>query len=241
MQFYNGKPQKIFNINVKKKGYVTYNDIEDCAFQNENNYFYMYNFFSNMQVSRINGLSGSVFNYFFGLNENVQDYMNDTRETLTGYTYNPLIDTTIIDNNFQTLNVECVDLASEHMASNTININKINCDKISNTTLKSNQINCNTLKCKYLEYENNIAMYLYFNNITIPINKTIERDELNFTDNVTNIKITLLPNYSVELLDNNNFVLFELRNDTDKIKYYQNVTVNAFTKIKIYLRNILIV
>jgi hypothetical protein len=97
------------------------------------------------------------------------------------------------------------------------------------------------LKCKYLEFNNDIGVYLYLNNITIPINKTIERDELNFTDNVTNIKITLLPNYSVELLDNNNYVLFELRNDTDKIKYYQNVTTNAFTKIKIYLRNILIV
>lgn len=238
MEFYNGKPRKIFNINLKKKQLITYEDIENMADTMTNNYFYYYNFFSNIQVSQINGLPGSVFNYFTGLNENVQDNFNNTREILTGITYDPTLDITTIDNNLTTNDIICDDIASDNMSSNTINITKINSNQISNIKLKSNEIYCNSLKSKILEFDNDIGVYLYLNNIMFPINKSLTKSQLNY-DNITTIKVTIKPHYRIDFY-NNNMLLVSITNNTDNIKYYQDVTDASFTKIRLYLRNILL-
>jgi len=239
IQFYNGKPQKIFNPTQKSKNYVTFGDIEDVAYQTQNNYFYLFNFFANIQVARINGITGVVFQYFYGLSENIQTFINNTRTLLTNYTYNPEKNLTTIYNDFRTLDVTCNNVASTNLASNTININKVNCNKITNNMLISKQINCNTMKCNYLEFKNDTGLFLYLNAVTFPINKSLNKSELNFTDSINSVKITLKPNYSVQFFKNG-AIQSQINNSSDNIMYYQNVTNLDFTEVKLFYRNILL-
>lgn len=240
MLFYNGKPQKIFNVSIKKKNYVTEEDLEDVAFQSRNNYFYFFNFFSRIQCANFNGIPGASFFYMLNLNENIQAYFNNIRQLLTGVSYNPDNDLTTIDNNILVHNVDCDDIASRYMASNTINTNKINCNKIANVTLNSQQINCDSLNCNYLEYKNDISVYIYLNTIVFPLNKTISKTNLNFNDVITSIKVTIKPNYKIELWNSTQLV-YSLDNNTNDIMYYQSVDTLSFTNIKIYYKHIILI
>jgi len=237
IQFYNGRQAKIFNIDQTKKQYVKFEDIEDVAWQSKNNYFYYYNFFNILQVKTINGISGSVFAFLTGLTENIQDFFNAIKFKLTNFSYSN--GKTSILNNFETLNIESEDVKSNFISSNNINVLKINSDKITSISLKTNEINCNSIKCNNFEYKYNVGIYLYLNNICIPVNKSITKTDLNFNQTITNIQITILPNYMIEFY-NNGLIIFTYINNDENIKYFLSVNNNEFTNIKIYYNYILI-
>lgn len=238
IQFWNGKPQRIYNIDQTKKQYVRFEDIENVAWTDRNNYFYYFNFFNNIRVKTINDISGTIFVYFTGLSENIQDFINLIKLKLTNYNYSN--GKTTISNNFQTLDIECGSIQSSNIASNNINIKKLNVDKISSISLKSNIINCNSLLCNNLEYKNNIGIYLYLNNICIPLNKSINKTDLNFNNIITNIKLTIQPNYLIEFY-NNGLITFTNENISNNINYFIDVDNLEFTNIKIYFKNIILI
>lgn len=240
IQLYNGKPQKIYNTDQNKTKYVTFADIATLADTEKNNYFYFFNFFANIRVKTINSVSGEIFNYFTNLNENVQAFFNGIRLKLTNYNYDANLNKTSILNNFQTLDVECGNIQTTFLSSNTINITKINTERISSINVKSNSIFCNSLNCDYLEFKNDIGLYLYLNNIYIPINKSTLFTDLNFSDTITSIKITIKPNYTVEFYDNTGLITFRYANETNNIKYFISVNLLFFSNLKLYNRNIYI-
>lgn len=238
IQFYNGKPQKIFNINQSNNKYVTFGDIEDVAYQSKSNYFYFYNFFANIQVAKINGIAGNILYFLENLGQNIQDFINQTIYTLTNISYSN--NTTSILNNLETFDIESVNIKSNSISSNTININKINTSKIVSTAGIVDVLNCNTLKCNNLEFNNDIGLYLYLNNILIPLNKSILLNEINFNQTISQIQITIKPKYTIEFY-NNSLLTFKMDNETKYIKHFIDVSNIEFTNIKIYFKNLLLV
>lgn len=238
IQFYNGKPQKIYNVNYSKLQYVTVGDLENYARTDSNNYFYYFNFFNSIRVKTINDISGDIFTYFSNLSENIQAFINSTKLTLTNVSYEN--NTTTINNNLTTLAITCTDIENQYTASTNINVSKLNTDKITAISIKSNQINCNSLKCKTLEFENDIGVYLYLNNLTIPLNKTLGVSDLNFSDAINTVKVSIKPNYTISFY-NNNYLLSTYSNTTKSIRYFIPVNrFQGFTTIKIYFKNIIL-
>lgn len=247
--FWNGRPQKIYNVDQSKKQYATLEDLENYARVDTNNYFYYFNFFNSIRVKTINDISGNVFDFFVNLTENVQEFFNSMRLRLTNYTYDADLMKTTILNDFKTLDIECgeiyssnincSDVQSNSLSSNTINLTKLNSDKIVSIGLKSNKIFCNSMNCDFLEFKNDVGLYLYLNNIMIPITKSISKADLNFSDTIETIKITIKPNYTVELF-NNSSLTFTYTNNTNNIQYFISVNNLIFSNLKLYKRNIYI-
>lgn len=238
IQFYNGKQGKIFNVDQTKKQYVTFGDLENYARTDEQNYFYFFNFFSNIRVAKINNIAGYIIEFLAGLSENIQDFISATRLTLTNISYND--NKTIINNDLQTLNIECNNIVNNTIAVSTLNTTKINSNIITNVELKSQRIYCNTIKCNNLEYSYNYGLFLYLNNIFIPVNKSISKSTLNFNTTITDVKVTLKPDYQMEFWNNNKLVK-AITNTTNETMYFINYAELEFSNIKLYYKFILLI
>jgi hypothetical protein len=269
---YNGRTAKIFNRDIKKTGFVTFEDIENVAKTDEDNFFFYNNFFNFISVSNINGVARSTFLFFSGLTENIQEAFIGIRTMILGVkadidviknqntaireeldiTNNDLsvlsdnclnisyLDgKTTINNNLKTLDIESNLIQSSNISSNTININKINTDKIYSNHLKTGKLYCFSLNSDFIEYKNDVGIHLYINNLHFPIMRSQNNFSLIYSEPITNLKLTIKPNYTLELY-NSQGLLYQYTNTTDDFKYYLNIDKYNFTYLKIYLNYILL-
>lgn len=174
-------------------------------------------------------------------NQSSLDITNNNLSILSGNCYNITYQNgkTTINNNLKTLDIESNLIQSSNISSNTININKINTDKIFTNYLKTDKIYCYSLKSDFIEYKNDVGIHLYINNIHFPIMRSQNNFSLIYSEPVTNLKLTIKPNYTLKLY-NSNDIIYHYTNNTDDFQYYLNIDKYNFTHLKIYLNNILL-
>jgi len=201
-QYPNDKNPVVFNINdfTSYSGVATLQDLLNYANLYNSNLFYATNYFTSLNFAYyLNGISPTVFNWI---------------NNLATYYY----DSTTTD----------VAIGSNVAVSGSLAIPTINTNSILSQDLVCNNITVNNLSCVNLTSNNNLVSYLFNNNITYPIIKS------GLLSNLTNLNlslplyITISPNTTFLLSDDNNVILFSLRNSTSDYIYYSTITYNSF-------------
>jgi hypothetical protein len=174
-------------------------------------------------------------------NQSSLDITNNNLSVLSGNCLNIsyLDGKTTINNNLKTLDIESNLIQSSNISSNTININKINTDKIYSNHLKTGKLYCFSLNSDFIEYKNDVGIHLYINNLHFPIMRSQNNFSSIYSEPITNLKLTIKPNYTLELY-NSQERLYQYTNTTDDFKYYLNIDKYNFTYLKIYLNYILL-
>lgn len=198
-----------FNYNYS---FVMIGDLLSYANVARINVFSNINYFTDIFVNSINGLSKDVFQYLLNIHQDVQEFMDIESNKTTKLNYNNGV--TSINDNFYVDRLSC---------PYTINTNK----------LISDTIVANTIKCKNVIYENNevVGIYIYYNNNTIPLKRSNLCTSLGIGGNFT---FTINSNFMIKIVDSSNNCIYQFDNNTDDFIYNKIVNLNLPYKINVY-------
>ena len=240
-------------------GYATIAQLQSYANLTTSNVFQATNYFQDIFVQNINGVSSTALGYLSHINEDVQyaiDALQSGVSELLNITqaisYDASSNSTYVDNNLITDNFGSSNVAiSNNIAiSGQVNADKINTFSIFTNNVNSNSIISNNIQCNNLINTSDVCVFL-----SIPIviatfgstyNTTLITYPLNCSQNVTDLfsnnsnnfqcVMTVKNGYLVEFYDSNNGLVFSYDN-RNSTKFIYNVQVNlsvSISKINIY-------
>jgi hypothetical protein len=230
---YNGSVNPEFNVTdfEKSNEYATKGDLLSYANLFQTNFFQSVNYFTNLQFSNnINDVSVSAFSYIQNLTQDVQERLNQLpnityflSNNTTGIAYNTVLSEASVNNNMS--------IGNNLSIGNTINTNTINAINTYSQNISCDKITCNSQDLSV------VGCYLFINYIYIPIIKSINMSQLNIS--ITSLTLHLKNNYSIQLKDSSNNVLYSISNTSNTMLYNQNVSnFNNLSQILLYRNNI---
>lgn len=252
-RLYAGKLSPQFNTNdfMTKKGYVSFEELQNYANLYSVNVFYSLNLFTAITVESINNISKTTIDYLKNVTSDIQgQFSNIINNILYGYSYDPVKQLTSITNDTYLNSMSTpnnIAVGGNASISGSLNIPLIN-----NIKLFCKNIVTNTLTTKSLTIKNipitDLGVYLYCSVqiesfgqytaslVTIPIYKSVNISDLNIQQSDTfTCFITLKQNYSISFLNSNNNVINTLANTSNNTLYFQKLEfVETISKIKIY-------
>lgn len=247
----------IFNTNDFNDGSqpANKNDLSSYANLYKQNYFTETNYFTEIFANSVNGLSQVTYQYLIGISENVQDAITFLKNNTYGIlfddsTYSTIINNDLISNNFGTSNLSTNNASISNMLiAYLLNVNKITSQNINSQNLYSNNITCNNLN-----YNNDIGIYLFtlvtipnYGNSTIssfilyPLIKSQNANNFLSSTNYVYLLFHIKPNYRIDILNSNNFVIYSFKNTTSNIIYNKTITLINIYFINIYLNDNIII
>jgi hypothetical protein len=218
-----GQLTRGFNADDFKSSHSNANkgDLNDYANKFKSNIYYSHNFFQDILVTAINGVSSNVLDFLSSITENVQDALNYLSIITVNIGYD------------QTNNVTQIDASTFADALTSISINSkkmtsINCQTQSLVTNKitSNKIMTKTVTCDEIIAKNvqPVGAYIFLENArTIPIIKTgtittVMPSLLSLPSK--SCEVTLLPGYRINFLDSIGNLIFSIDNtDSETVLY----------------------
>jgi hypothetical protein len=233
---------------------ATVADLKLYAHKYKQNLFTETNYFAGILVNSINEVSDTILTYLSTITENVQEALNYCRSNIlailritTNLQYIDVNDMTTLSSNvkMERLTVENNINVKTLVASDNINVTHINNVSMLTKTISSQQINCKNIRCNNIISSNDVGVYIFNNNKTIPLQKSQTIN--NILPNATSpfqCTITIKQGYKVNFMDAQNKRLLQIRNDypqSNDFKY--NAVVDLPTKpykINVYCENVLL-
>ena len=223
----NGNISPIFNLNnfYHTNDYASKSDLLNYANLYTSNFFQYLNTFANglFFSGTINGISDVVFSYVA--------YLPNIIFELSNFSYDSTNNSTNISGNsyFETTSV-----------NTNCNIgSSLNVDTILNQKLITNKIQVNDISCTNLNINGQIyydtICFIYLNNITLPLQKSNLISNFNI-QSITSFNFTLKSNYRLDVVDNNDIILFSYTNTSYDYIYYQQIQY-SFNMYKINIYN----
>lgn len=234
--------------------YATQYDLTKYANLYRTNFFFSDNFFQSLNSTVLNGVEFSVFQYLTNIKQDVQDGLNQIYNIL----YDKTTRTTLIYNDVITKSLGSLIFSSNNASiSNTLNVFQVNSSLINSSKISSITLDSNKIKCNYLEFRNDIGLYLYvpiiipnFGSSTtvsltlFPIIKSQLVSNLFSTSpgltSIYYIMYHIKPNYRIDIISQDLLVIYTFSNTTNDIIYNKNITIQNIYKINLYLNNILL-
>jgi hypothetical protein len=202
---------------------VTVVDLQNYAHKYHSNVFTNTNYFSDIFVNSINSVNDTVLDYLSTITENVQDKLTFLYNNIiailgktTNINYYDSYDMTTITNNvkMERLTVENNVNVKSLIVSSHINANQINNQSMISRTINTEQLYCQNIRCKTIISSSDIGVYLYYNNQTIPIQKSQALSNIMSTINSPfNCTVTIKQNYKIVFMDAHKKRILQIRND----------------------------
>jgi hypothetical protein len=240
-----------FNANNKS---ATVADLKNYAHKYKPNLFTETNYFNNILVHSINGVSETILTLLETITENVQDAINYCRSNIveilritTNLDYVDASDMTTLSSNvkMERLTVENNVNVKSLVASDYINATHVNNHTMLSKLITTQQLNCQSIRCKNIVAANDVSVYIYYNNKTIPLQKSQTIN--NILPDATSpfqCTITIKQSYKVNFMDAQNNRLLQIRNDypqSNDFKYNAIVDLPIKPyKINVYCENVLL-
>jgi hypothetical protein len=234
---------------------ATISDLKYYAHKSKQNLFTQTNYFYGIFVNSINSVTDEILTLLSTITENVQDALDYFRLKITeilrkttNLEYFLTDDMTVITKNvrFERLTVENNINVKSLAVSDYINVSRINNHSILSKRINTEDLICSTIRCRNIVSSNDVSVYLYYNNKTIPMQKsqTIRTILPDATNGVFECSVTIKQQYRVEFLDAYNKRLLQLRNDyptSNDFRYNLLVELPEKPyKINIYCENVLL-
>jgi hypothetical protein len=233
-------------------GYVSQFDLLKYANLTKNNFFLgSYNYFQNLSAFNINGVDVNVFQYLVNISQDVQTSLNN----IFNIFYDSVTKSTLVNNDLVAKNTSAMISLSSNNASisNLLNTYQINSSLINTNQINAQKIQSNNISCNNLQFSNDVGLYLYVPIIIptygssstsslmlFPIIKSQIVSNLFTTTSFYYILFHIKPNYRVDILNTNMYVIYSFKNTTTDIIYNKNLTLSNVYKINLYLNNILL-
>jgi hypothetical protein len=229
-------------------------DLKNYAHKYKQNLFTDTNYFHNILVHSINGVSDTILSFLETVSENVQDAIDYCRSSIveiqritTNMEYIDEDDMTTISSNvrMERLTIENNLNAKSLVLTDHLNVNHINNSSMLSRLVTTQELNCENIRCRNIVASNDVSVYIYYNNMTIPMQKSnAVRNILPDATSPFNCTLTIKQNYRVEFLDAANNRLFQLHNDyptSNDFSYNLPVSLPVKPyKINIYCMNVLL-
>jgi hypothetical protein len=247
---------KTFNVSdfTSNSKSATVGDLKNYAHKNKQNLFSETNYFNGIYVSSINSVTDEILNFLSTIGENVQSALSYLRSNVleilritTNVHYNDTDDLTYITSNvkMERLTIESNINARSIALSNTLNVPNINNNSILSKSIVTQELNCQNIRCDKMISSNDVSVYLYYNNRTIPMQRS--NTVINVLPDATSpfsCTLCLKQGYRIELLDSYKKRLFQIRNDYPQSNdFLYNIPVQLNVKpyiINIYYENVLL-
>jgi hypothetical protein len=240
-----------FNANNKT---ATVSDLKNYAHKYKPNLFTETNYFNNILVHSINGVSETILTLLETITENVQDALEYCRTNIveilritTNLDYVEEDDMTTLSANvkMERLTIENNVNVKSLVASDHINATHINNHSMLSKLITTQQLNCQTIRCKNIVASNDVSVYIYYYNKTIPLQRSQAiRNILPDATSPFTCCVCLKQGYRVEFMDSQNKRLFQLCNDyptSNDFKYNLAVALSVKPyKVNIFYENVLL-
>jgi hypothetical protein len=196
-----------------KQGNATLQDLEDCAKVNESNVFTNTNYFTDIFVRAINGLSYTVLSYLSNITEDVQSGLNRSQNL----TYDIESGNTHINNATYADRLTVESFNCKKVATLTVQTQTVTSNKIISRSALVGRLVCDSFEAKnflpvgayiFLENGRNVPIIKGGTIITAMPSLIIQGKPV---DSMT-CEITLLPGYMITFYDNVGNVLYFVDN-----------------------------
>jgi hypothetical protein len=233
---------------------ATVADLKYYAHKFKSNLFTETNYFNGILVNSINEVTDTILTYLSTITENVQTAINYCKSNIveilritTNFGYNTESDMTTINSNvkMERLTIENNVNAKVVVVSDYINATQINNHTLLTKNITAQQINCQNIRCNNMISSNDVSVYIYYGNKTIPLQRSQTiRNILPDATSPFTCTLTIKQSYKVIFLDAQDKRLTELRNDYPQSNdFIYNMQVNLSVKpykINIYYENVLL-
>jgi hypothetical protein len=233
---------------------ATVADLNNYAHKHKQNLFTETNYFNGIFVASVNDVSDTILTFLSTITENVQTAITYLRTNIveilritTNLYYYDEEDLTVFHSNVKMdrLTIEHNLNAKSLAVSDNVNVTHVNTQSILAKQVNANDIKCQTIRCRSIVSSNDVALYIYYNSKTIPVQKSLTlRTILPEATSPFQCTITIKQGYKVEFMDAQNKRLLQLRNDyATSNDFSYNLAVDLTVKpykINIYYENILL-
>jgi hypothetical protein len=215
-----------FNVDDFKNAYSSVNkgELNDYANKYKSNVYRANNYFQDIFVNSVNGLSSNILEFLSTITENVQDALNYLGIITVNIDYDATNNVTKIEASTYTDSITSTSINAKKMTS-------INCQTQSLVTNKivSNRIMTRTIRCDEIIAKNTqpVGAYIFLENgRTIPIIKTGV-----ITTSMPSLvslpgkscEVTLLPGYRINFLDSLGNLIFSVDNTDAEAMLYGKI------------------
>jgi hypothetical protein len=258
-KLYGGKLSPEFNSNdfQTKKGFVTFQDLQNYANLYSVNIFYSLNQFFAISVKSINDISDTTLSYLKNVASDIQEQFNNiVNNILYNYSYDETNQLTSIENDtyLKTMSTNNnVAIAGKTSIADTLNTTLINNIKMQSKNIQTKTLRADVLFVKDCQI-NDTGVYLYtsiviqsFGQSTvsilpIPIFQSTLISDLGLqpTDTFSG-NLIIKPRYRVDIVDTDENVVFSYTNRTHSVIYFYPVELTTtINKINLFYNNIAI-